>query len=126
MLKVTGGKKCFSAQGGDDPTWCALDLGNKPNEDEITRVIASYHTHPAIALDIEKIIQTDAILDPTNNNLEFKGYEFTNIEFDRTELATLYEPNDADLTAAVQDGVPGIVVAGDGSERNRKWANVHG
>jgi len=113
MYRAEAGKGCFFKEG------CEVDLGDKPKEDENTRVISAYHTHPVIAVDIEELIELGKLKDSDDTLLKLEGYEFTDINYDYSELEHLHQPSDADIETSILQGVPDIIVAGDGSNMNR-------
>lgn len=115
LYRVPSGQECFYATDSDDPAWCSLSLGNKPEEDEHTRVVASFHTHPIILVDIKDILDVEDSTELEDGNMEYNGYDFPGIEYDHPDFDYLAKPSEGDKIVSVYDEVPGIILASDGS-----------
>ncbi len=126
LYRVPPGQECFYATDPDDPAWCSIYLNPKPKEDENTRVVANFHTHPIILYDIKDILNVDDSTDLVDENLEFNGYDFPNIEYDHPDFEYLAKPSESDKIGSVDDEVPGIILASYGSNESIPDGGVYG
>lgn len=99
----------------------------KPEEDDFSRVVAHYHTHPVGYSDeIAPFLEINDLIDPASGRIQFNGYEFSGIDYDQEQFSYLNMPSEGDKIATVAEGIPEIIISGDGTNKNRMNAVIVG
>jgi len=119
FYRASAGNNCFYEK-------CFIQLGFKPAEDKNTRVVANFHTHPYTVKRVEDLIGFDDLIDPVDGNVEFDGYEFSNIDYDQPRFEYVCGPSEVDKILSVKTGIPGITLCADGGNETIRDGSVYG